>query len=132
MELGPGTRKPSRQAPRHTSLDTVMNHSPAALQDPLPRLALALQLQVQQLLELFRLLPFADLGGEAERQALRPRLRSSRKVTGVRHQQLAIRTGQGCFHKCTQARGSKRYKTQSAIMRYTRDRGELNEVKFTK
>lgn len=68
MELGTGTREPSRQVPSHTSLDTVMNHSPAALQDPLLRLALALQLQVQQLLELFRLLPFADLGGEAKRQ----------------------------------------------------------------
>lgn len=66
MELDAGARNPSRQAPRHTSLDTVVNHSPAALQDLLPRLALALQLQVQQLPELLRLLPFADLGGEAK------------------------------------------------------------------
>lgn len=68
MELGTGGPNPSPQAPRPTSLDTVVNHSPAALQDLLPGLALALQLQVQQLLEFFRLLPFADLGGEAKAQ----------------------------------------------------------------
>lgn len=68
MELGTGAINRSLQVPRHTSLDTVLNHSPAALQDPLPRLALVLQLQVQQLLELFRLLPFADLGGEVKTQ----------------------------------------------------------------
>lgn len=115
MDLGtPGASKPSRQVPRHTSLDTVVNHCPAAFQNLFLRLSLALQLQIQQLPELLRLLPFADLAGGQDAA-------------------MTIKTAQECsFPSIHKQGGMKDQRPRVQLLRLMRNMGKLTGVKSTR